>query len=626
MMSKMRWRDLKIYQKGIFSSNAPLNVRCASSDVEYSQGQQIEVQSSTLGAHNFAFAKHGDFIQVEPEHQNSYTSDSFLQSYLRHNIPSEVMNSIDTDLTQFGGKCAHEIWNLGQQCEQNPPYLRQTDAWGKRIDEIVTCEAWKEQKRIAAREGLISIPYQNEQDVHSRLYQCAKLYMYSPASGLYNCPLAMTDGAAKTIQALQLDLPQAWNHLTSRDPSKFWTSGQWMTERKGGSDVGAGTETIAIPQQDGSYKLYGYKWFSSATDSDMTMTLARIQNPQTGEIMAGSKGISMFYLKIRNDNGALNNIQVVKLKNKLGTRQLPTAELLLGGTDAKLVSPEGRGIPAISSMLTISRLHNSISSAAAMRKIVSLARDYAVKRTAFGRSVADQPLHMQTLARMEVDTRGSSVLVFDLARQLGLHDNGCIQDQDMLLMRLMTPVAKLFTAKMAVATVSEGLECFGGQGYIEDTGIPGLLRDSQVLPIWEGTTNILSLDVVRAITKTKGEVLKAFMAKISQVENQVKDSAELKDLAKEVTQTVQKSFAIIQKQPEILEHCARDLSFTLANTYIAALLIEHANRTRDPLDAEVVSSWMKRDVAPLLRYTQTYSGAALNKHQNLVYQNYEHQK
>jgi len=599
------------------------SVRCSS----YHKKQEGDFQANSKEdpTLNFSFAKHGNFLQAEPKHQNSYTSDGFLQSYLRVHMPKEILSNIEPDLDRFGHECAHEIWDLGQQCEQNPPYLRQYNAWGGRIDEIVTCPAWKQQKRVAAKEGLISIPYKNEQDIYSRLYQCSKLYMYSPASGLYNCPLAMTDAAAKTIHSLKLDLPEAWNHLTSRDPNLFWTSGQWMTERQGGSDVGQGTETLAVPQQDGSYKLYGYKWFSSATDSDMTMTLARVVDSQNSTV-SGGKGISMFYLKIRNQDGALNNIQVVKLKNKLGTRQLPTAELLLDGADATLVSPEGRGIPSISSMLTISRLHNGISSAAIMRKMVSLARDYSTRRKAFGDIIANQPLHVQTLARMEVETRGCSILMFELARLLGQQDNNSISDQDLLLLRLMTPVAKLYTAKQAVAVCSEGLECFGGQGYIEDTGIPALLRDAQVLPIWEGTTNILSLDVVRAIAKTKGEVLKAFLAKITEVQHQAEKIENVGAGVDKIAGLVHQSFAIINKHPEILEFCARDLSFTLANTYIGTLLLEHALRTGHKIDVDVATAWMDREMAPILnKRNNQYTAGEFSASKNIVFQNYTEQ-
>ncbi|GFN79983.1 isobutyryl-coa dehydrogenase, mitochondrial, partial [Plakobranchus ocellatus] len=156
-----------------------------------------------------------------------------------------------------------------------------------------------------------------------RLYQMAQFYLYEPSAGLYGCPLAMTNGAARTIEVSMC-----------RDPQTFWTSGQWMTEKRGGSDVAGGTETVAVEQPEGTYKLYGYKWFSSATDADITLTLARIVDDH-GSTVKGTRGLSLFYLDVK---GQKSNIQLVKLKNKLGTRQLPTAELLIEGATAHKVS------------------------------------------------------------------------------------------------------------------------------------------------------------------------------------------------------------------------------------------------------------------------------------------------
>jgi alkylation response protein AidB-like acyl-CoA dehydrogenase len=261
-----------------------------------------------------------------------------------------------------------------------------------------------------------------------------------------------------------------------------------MTEKRGGSDVNGGTETLATPikEQPGLYSLVGYKWFSSATDSDIALVLGRINDM--------SSGLSMFLLRTRDpETNTLNGIEIVKLKNKLGTRQLPTAELVLNGSEARILSDEGRGVAGISNMLTITRLHNIISSVALQRKIVSLARDYSQRRMAFDKKIAQHPLHLRTMSHIEVDVRGCTAIMLDLARQLGLQDTGSIEDADRLLLRLMMPVAKMFTAKKAVANASEGIECFGGQvinGKFacetvllkedEDTVHPDMLKDDAV--------------------------------------------------------------------------------------------------------------------------------------------------
>ena len=511
----------------------------------------------------------------------------------------------------------------GQQCEHEPPFLKSTSTWsGDGSHTLVTSPAWKAQKEIAAKEGLVAIGY--EKKIHQfsrycciaatsfftsriihlhRVYQAVKLMLYAPASGLYSCPLAMTDGAAKTLLNSDQTLPEvseAFERLTSRDPQKFWTSGQWMTEQRGGSDVHKGTETIATPIEDkpGWFTLNGKKWFSSATDSDMSLLLAR---------KSLDESLSMFFLRTRDpESNELNGIRIAKLKNKLGTRQLPTAELVLNGAKARLLSEEGRGIAKISSMLGITRLHNIISSVGYQRKMTSLALDYSTRRVAFGKKIAHHPLHLKTLAEMKVEARGNTVLMLDLARQQGLEDYGNIGDVDKLLLRLMMPVAKLYTAKKAVAIASEGIECFGGQGYIEETGIPGMLRDAQVLPIWEGTSNVMALDVLRAMAKTKGEALRAFKNRVSNI---LQLAGKSNDPAITTALQFVKSalYGLIdftsqnQSEVSVMEMAGRDFAFSLAHIYVGSLLMEHALATGNDLDAITARQWIiSRDMCPVV--------------------------
>merc|ERR1712013_803312 len=497
---------------------------------------------------------------------------------------SVMASGVEQDLERFGERVATEVWNLGQECGKREPYLEQTDGWGHRVDRVVTCEAWKRQKEIAAEEGLVSIPYTGTYGPYNRLYQAAKLLMYDPASGMYGCPLAMTDGAACTIKSLGLEeeMEEAWRGLTSRDPKTFWTSGQWMTEPRGGSDVGAATDTIAIPSEDGGFRLRGYKWFSSATDSDMALTLARVNN---------SSRLSMFYLKTRDQTGALNGIQVAKMKNKMGTRQLPTAELLLSGTE--------------------------------MRKVVSLARDFATRRRAFGRPIAGQPLHMQALVRMEVETRGCQLLLLELARQQGLVESQLAQDQDTLLLRLFMPVAKFYTAKASVATISEGLECFGGQGYIEDTGIPGLLRDAQVMPIWEGTSSVMALDVRRAIAKTGGAALAALHSRLVSIIGATESSSAL-DVPRGCLQNAVEELTKLDYD-NLPEAASRDFSLTLAHTYVAGLLLEQAVATGNHEDRLAAVEYCSRDLVPVVSRWRRgdYDEEKLNNEWKLVFSGYD---
>lgn len=366
-----------------------------------------------------------DYNQEGPELGNQYLEDSTLRSYINVLIPPSVVNAIEKDLTEFGEKVASEYLENAYDAERNQPVLEKYDILGKLVDKIHTTEGWRFFKGQAAKEGLISIPYENQYAQFSRIYQAIKLYLFAPSSGLFSCPLAMTDGAAFTIRALSRrtdftlskELEDAYQHLTSRDPSEFWTSGQWMTEKQGGSDVSGGTTTLAQSVGSSSdssitHSLYGYKWFTSATDSDMTLTLARSLKDSVP--ISGNKGLSMYFMKIRDSDGNLNNLEVIRLKDKLGTRQLPTGEILLKGAKAQKIGKDGDGVRFISNMLNITRLHNALSAVSNMRRIIALARDYSTKRVTFGKKISDHTLHFRTLSWMENTFRGNLLFLLNM--------------------------------------------------------------------------------------------------------------------------------------------------------------------------------------------------------------------
>jgi len=574
-------------------------------------------------------AKYGEFHQEEPQLRNQFDEDPILSRYISLHAPPSTSAVIEADLRAFGDRVVNDLLRDHLECEATPPRLETFDAWGKRVNRLITGSAWRRMKRVSAEEGLVAIAYENETRSWSRLHQMAKCYLFAPSSGLFGCPLSMTDGAAKIIAATGMtpggtDLTAAFTNLTTRDPDRFWTSGQWMTEKKGGSDVGSGCETLAIPQSDGSFRLHGFKWFSSATDSDMAMTLARIVE-KDGTTMAGSKGLSMFYLKVR-DGTELNGIDVCRLKNKLGTRQLPTAELLLDGTKALLASEPGRGVASISPMLAVTRLHNSLTASATMRRIVNAAKDYACRRVTFGRAIIDHPLHARTLAHMEVETRAATTIVFETARHLGIVEAGARESLDLersdLLLRILTPLIKLYTAKQAMAVVSEGLESLGGQGYIEDTGYPAYLRDAQVLTIWEGTTNVLSHDLLRAMSKTKGKAVEAFFAQVQEMisSEQAQNNPVLREAAVALSKSVSTTASFILKHQTdraILELAARDLAYSLTRIYAGASLVDFAGRSGDAVSAEVARRWCCPNMADLAD-SATYSNQATKMDRDIV--------
>ncbi len=435
------------------------------------------------------------FHQTPPTLGNQYEDDRVLRSYLKRTLPPEMLQEIEPPLRELGALAGGELYRMQLADRLNEPVLTQWDAWGNRIDHIELTPLWRRAERIAAEYGLVATAYERRHGSFSRVHQCALAYLFTPSTDIYSCPLAMTDGAAHTLLSSGNDalINRAVPHLTTRDAAELWTSGQWMTELTGGSDVGL-SETVARRGAEGVWRLYGRKWFTSATTSQMALTLAR---PEGGE--AGGRGLALFYIEMRDEEGRLRNIQINRLKDKLGTRKVPTAELTLEGTPAYLVKGETDGIRNIAPMLNITRLWNGISAVSLMRRSLALALDYARRRVAFGAPLIEKPLHMDTLAGLQAEAEAAFHLAFYVAELVGRGETGEIDDEESVMLRLLTPVMKLTTAKQAVHVASEVLEAFGGAGYVEDTGLPMLLRDSQVLPIWEGTTNVLSLDALRAL-------------------------------------------------------------------------------------------------------------------------------
>ena len=449
------------------------------------------------------------FLQESPQLSNTYHSNRWLKAYLKHKLPKEIFAAVNPDLEALGDKCAGAYLTLARSAENEKPVHVPFDAFGKRTDEIRVSSAWVELQNISAREGMIAIGYQRKQGEFSRLYQFAKLYLFHPSSAFFTCPLAMADGAAKVMETYGSEPihSQAFQHLTSQKPEEFWTSGQWMTEKTGGSDV-SGTSTEARTE-NGNVRLYGDKWFSSATTSQMALALGRL----TGS-PEGSRGLTLFLVKTYAQPGVLNHIRVQRLKDKLGTWALPTAELTLEGSFATQVGEKDQGVKTVASMLNVTRLYNSVCSIGQGTRALESMSDYSMKREVFGHKLSDQVLHYSTFAEEELKNLAGFLLTFELVHLLGKEECKTASAAESEILRLMTPVCKLFSARSAIQTASEVVEGFGGVGYCEDSGIPAHLRDSQVFPIWEGATNVLSLDMVRVIQKS--EALKTLQSDIEQ--------------------------------------------------------------------------------------------------------------
>ncbi|MCU0676560.1 MAG: acyl-CoA dehydrogenase family protein [Myxococcota bacterium] len=532
------------------------------------------------------------FHQAPPTLSNQYDDDALLRGYLKHALPPDVLAAIEPELREMG-QIAVELAALAQETRVEEPRLVPWSPWGERIDHIELTQVWKKAEPIAAQHGVVAAAYDPRFGKHARVHQFALAYLYSPSSDTFACPLAMTDGAAKTLlrSGNQELIARAVPRLTSRDPATFWTSGQWMTESTGGSDVGL-SETVAV-NEDGQWRLYGRKWFTSAAASQMALTLGRPEgNPP------GGHGLALFYVECRDEQGRLRNISLNRLKEKLGTKKLPTAELMLQGTPATLVTCETTGgVRGITPMLNVTRTWNAVTAVCSMRRGLALARDYAKRRFAFGAHLIDKPLHADTLAGLQAELEGAFHLTFQIVELLGKEEHGELTEDEAALLRLLTPIAKLTTGRQVVAVMAEVLEAFGGAGYVEDTGIPTLYRDAQVLSIWEGTTNVLSLDTLRALAREGGlqELLAA-----AKTWTDVKDPAlaEAGQRARHAMGAAAKWVDVASKQgTDEAEAGARRFALTLGRAAELALLVKHAD--------VALAAGDRRPRAAALRFAQT---------------------
>ncbi len=517
------------------------------------------------------------FHQPPPALGNQYHEDRVLRSYLRRILPAETYRDIEPSLATLGELAGGELYQLQLADRLSEPLLMQWDAWGERIDHIEITPLWRRAEQIAAEQGIVATAYERRYGRFSRPYQFALAYLFHPSTDVYTCALAMTDGAARTLLHArnQKLLDRAFPHLTSRDPKQFWTSGQWFTELAGGSDVGR-AQTTARQDEAGQWRLYGRKWFTSATASQMAFALARPEGNGPG-----GKGLALFYIETHDAQGRLRNIRVNRFKDKLGTRKVPTAELMLEGTPVELVMGTTEGVKNVVPMLHVTRTWNAVTATSIMRRGLALARDYAGKRIVFGLPLAQKPLFADVLAGLQAEMEGAFHLSFYLAELIGRDETGESTDEERELLRLLTSVAKLMTGRQGVAVASEIIEAFGGAGYCEDTGLPALLRDAQVITIWEGTTNVLALDTLRALERGAGWA--ALKAKVQEGVEGARD-AQLSQTGRIVLAAVAHAEHWLMEtrdQVRLREAGARRFAMTAGRALALALLLEQAQWSLD---------------------------------------------
>ncbi|KAJ6440460.1 acyl-CoA dehydrogenase [Purpureocillium lavendulum] len=499
------------------------------------------------------------FFQKKPVLHNQFYDDASFQRCFKFFLPAHVRAKSEADVAALGHDVlTDQIFAWITDAERNQPYVRGSgrDVFGQRDSELICTEGWRELQNFGITKGLVATGYDTPYGAFARPLQFLRSHLWVASCANVGCPSAMQDGAACLLKkhltspklSAQLSPEQrrvfedAYRRLTSRDPSVAWTSGQWMTERPGGSDVSR-TETTAVHQPSnvglaskqqqlplGPWSINGFKWFSSATDSRMTVLLAQTQS-----------GLSAFMAPMRkhdptattmtgqtlDDGECLNGVQISRLKSKFGTQSLPTAELVLEDMRGWLVGQEGRGIHEITSILNLTRIHSAVSAVGSIGRGLGVARAYTlVREIGAGKGarirLVQSSLHMRTLAKMTSEYHGLMLLSFFASYTLGITENpgdkpaspalaALTPDAKLTepLLRVLTQLTKAYVCKASIPLMFACMEALGGVGYLwnaeaEYMNLGRVFRDMSVGAIWEGTTDVLCTDFVRALKHPKG--------------------------------------------------------------------------------------------------------------------------
>ena len=409
------------------------------------------------------------------------------------------------ELGRLAGSEQCQKW--GRLANAYPPVLRTHDRYGHRIDEVEFHPAWHELMTVAVRHGLHGFPWRDSRR-GAHVARAAKFYAWGQTDAGHGCPISMTYAVVPALRRSP-ELAARFEPLLTAceydyglrvpETKRGLIAGMSMTEKQGGSDVRSNT-TRAERIADGTYQLTGHKWFTSAPMSDLFLVLAQAKG-----------GLSCFLMPRVLPDGTRNRMHLQRLKDKLGNRSNASSEVEYDGALGWLVGEEGRGVRTIIEMVNMTRLDCVIGAAGIMRVGVAQAVHHAAHRSAFGRSLIDQPLMRNVLADLAVEAEAATTVMMRLA---GATDRAARGDErEAMLRRIGLAATKYWVCKLASMHAAEALECLGGNGYVEESGMPLLYREAPLVSIWEGSGNVAALDVLRAMYKEPATV-EAFLAEV----------------------------------------------------------------------------------------------------------------
>lgn len=508
------------------------------------------------------------------EFTNLYNIDRFGQALWSYWLGEHRHKEFQQYFERFG-KAGAEATPLSALADQNGPVLHTHNRVGERIDKIEYHPSYLELQKMSYGQGLLALKYDNEflkknKDCRHTLGFALGYYFAQTESGLF-CPICMTDALGRVLE-LHNSHPmtqEALKHIGAKNLEDLWQGAMFLTEKQGGSDVGANTCTAE--ETSGRWFLTGDKWFCSNADAQAILALARMPGLD-GSPEKGTRGLGLFL--VLRDHPADNSKSWLthRLKNKLGVRSMASGEITFQKTEAYLIGGAGEGFKMMTDMVNMSRIYNSVASLGVIRRSLIEAYAFGKERKAFGAALTETPLWRACLADLTAEHIGQMFLTFEAIRHLDRADGG--DKNSAHLVRVLTPLAKALAGKLCVFAASESMELIGGNAYIEDHIMPRLLRDAQVLPIWEGTTNIQSLDVLRVFLK---EGVSALLERCDQAMKSASGKASV-DLIKGVNERVQTLSALIDEvknySPEDMQRVSRELLEKSGRAIILCLVLE----------------------------------------------------
>jgi acyl-CoA dehydrogenase len=517
---------------------------------------------------------------------NLWRSDPAFQHLLKVYLPADLLAVLEPQLDRLGALAGGELDRLAGIADSHPPELQVRDRRGQDADRIDYHPAYHEMERLAFAEfGLAAMSHRagvfSWPEPLPPAAKYALTFLFAQAEFGLLCPVNMTDSLARVLRLhASPDLVARYlPRLTTQDLDSLDQGAMFMTEQGAGSDIAA-TSVTASPHHDGTYSLHGDKWFCSNADAELALVLARVEGGPPG-----LGGIGLFLMPRTLPDGTPNALRIARLKDKLGTRSMASGEIRLEGAVAWLVGDPEAGFKQMTDMINSSRLSNGVRSAGLMRRAVHEALFVARHRVAFGRRLIELPLMQRQLAKMLMRAEQARSMSFQAAEALRRADQGDVDAQRLL--RILTPLLKFRACRDARVVTGDGMEVRGGCGYVEEWPEPRLLRDAHLGSIWEGASNVVALDVMRAVRKEGGlDALSIHLRRL--LAEAPLDRCE---------EALVRASALVERALDN-EALARSAASALYNIASAAVMAWEAARMQDPRRAVLAGMVLRHRVLP----------------------------